>query len=680
MNRHRSLVPVIGACSVALFLPLLQPLLTGRVFTYTDLSWFHLPTRYLFQQAMQSGDTVLWTPSILSGVYLLGEGQVGLFHPFHQLLYRLLPLQPAFNLELIVNYPAAFAGMYCFLRRLQLTAAAALFGAMLFAFSGFNLLHYLHLNMIAVVAHMPWLLVAADVLIVDDRPRARMLAFAAMAMIIASELLLGFPQGVWWNVMTLAPFAAYRAHEAGRWRRLPLCGAAFAVGTLLGGIQLLPSVDASAHSIRMWLSPGFALSYSLHPANLVQLWSPYLLRKGVFGDLHYVGFHEFGIYSGAILPVALIWVWIRRDALRDRRTFIIGVTAFAAVSLFLAFGRYGGLDVVLTHVPVLRSLRAPARYIVLVQFALVILAAIAMDDLVAIVDGRRDAPAGRMLALWIPAALSVATTLAFNTGVVPDRERLFAAASAAVPGTVFVVAITLLVFMAARRTPSAAGALVFVTMVDLGAWGIRFVQREPLQTIDEVTQGILPAPADTADSYAAAPADGPYRSDVLVLKGYRLTSGYVGLFPASFYPLNGPSSRKFSGTRWQFAPDGFRYRAEGSVARTRLLDESGHEATGVARLVVDRPGRLVADVDAPGRRILAFTERFHDGWSATADGPLQMVRVENDFLGCLVEAGAHRVTLTFMPRSFVNGSIVSAVGAILLAVALIMMGLARPRK
>ena len=48
-----------------------------------------------------------------------------------------------FNLELVASYPAAFAGMYWFLRRLQFSRAAALFGAMLFAFGGYNLLHYI---------------------------------------------------------------------------------------------------------------------------------------------------------------------------------------------------------------------------------------------------------------------------------------------------------------------------------------------------------------------------------------------------------------------------------------------------------------------------------------------------------------------------------------------------------
>ena len=163
---------------------------------------------------------MLWTPSIFAGMYLHGEGQIGLFHPFHQLLYRLLPLGTAFNLELIANYPAAFAGTFWFLRRLRFSHPAALFGSMLFAFSGFNLLHHHHINMVAVVAHMPWLLAAADALIVDESRRARTLAFAAIAVILASELLLGFPQAVWWNMMALAAFAVFRAGETGLWSRL----------------------------------------------------------------------------------------------------------------------------------------------------------------------------------------------------------------------------------------------------------------------------------------------------------------------------------------------------------------------------------------------------------------------------------------------------------------------------
>jgi hypothetical protein len=666
---RRTIAILIAICSAALLAPLLVPLFSGRVFVANDLSWFHLPMRYLYREALNSGDSVLWTPSIFAGFYIHGEGQLGLLHPFHQLLYRFVPLQAAFNLELIASYIAAFGGTFWFFRRLQLSPTAALFGAMLFAFCGFNQLHHQHMNMVAVVAHLPWLLAASDVLIVDERRRARILGFAAIALILGSEFLLGFPQAVWWNAIALAAFAAFRAGETGRWGRLLPCTAAVLIGTLLGGIQVLPTADAAAHSERVAFTSDFALTYSLHPLNLLQLWSPYVFEAGAWSKLDPRWFHEFGIYSGAILQVALIWVWMRGHALRERRKLITAVTVFAAGMLLLALGRYGGLAVALSYLPVLRTLRAPTRHIVLVQFALAILASITLDDLIAIVEKRAAAVSGVMAPLWIPAALGIVTTPVLNTRVLPYGPQTFSSARAAAAGAVVVVVVTLLVFLAGRRARWAIGALVIVTAADLGVWGVRYIYQEAPQTIAELTQGIPQAPADPADSYAQAPSRGLY-PNVLLMRGYRLTTGYVGLFPATFHPLHTDAVARLSGAKWFFTSDGVRHPALGGLDRVRLLDEQGHSATGMASMVVDRPGHLVVEVAAPGRRTLALTERFHDGWLATVgDVPLQTVRVEEDFLGCIVEGGdaVQRVSLRFMPRSFVYGSIASALGAVLLA-------------
>jgi hypothetical protein len=663
---RRSLAELIGACSLVLLMPLMRPLVLGRVFVYNDLSWYQLPMRYLYQQALLSGDSVLWTPSVFAGVYLQGEGQIGLFHPFHQLLYRFLPLVTAFNLELVASYSAAFAGMFWFLHRLRFTPAAALFGAMLFAFSGFNLLHHHHMNMVAIVAQMPWLLATADVLIVEDGRRARTLAFAGVALVVGSECLLGFPQAVWWNLLALAAFAAFRAGETRRRQRLLSCSVAVAIGMLLGGIQILPTADAAAHSIRAGVSREFALTYSLHPYNLFQLWSPYFFEGRTYpaGNTR----HEFGIYSGAILPLALIWVWIRRAALRHRGALIAAVTTFAGVSLLLALGRYAGIGVLLTYVPVLASLRAPARYIVLFQFALSILAAVTIDDLRAIGEHRGSVPLRAMLPLWIPAVLGFGATCTLNAKLLPYRSDAIASAGAAAPGVAIVMFLTLFICLSASGVRWALPALVVLTAIDLGAWGIVFVYEEAARPIEALTYNVPAAPVDPAASYAAAELE----SDLLVMRGYRLTSGYVALVPATRHPAGGENALRLSGTRWLFRLDDVRVPFEGGVERARLLDEQGRDSTQTVRLAVDRPGHLVAQVHAPGRRILAFTERFHAGWSATADGArLETVRVEGDFLGCVVDAGVHRVELRFMPRSFVYGAILSAIGVATLAGVLI---------
>src|SRR6516164_7737241 len=93
-----------------------------------------------------------------------------MYHPLHLLLYRCLPLDLALNLEVWLNYPVLLGGMYFFLRRRGLPADAALFGAAVFTFSASTMLHFMHVNGIAVVAHLPWLLLLIDVAM-TARPR-----------------------------------------------------------------------------------------------------------------------------------------------------------------------------------------------------------------------------------------------------------------------------------------------------------------------------------------------------------------------------------------------------------------------------------------------------------------------------------------------------------------------------
>src|SRR4029453_4033199 len=83
-----------------------------------------------------------------------------------------------------------------FLRRWAIRRDGALFGSFIFTFSGFNLLHHVHPNMLAVVAHLPWLLLAIDVAIVDSNHRRVAWAKFAVSLLTASQLFLGHPQMV----------------------------------------------------------------------------------------------------------------------------------------------------------------------------------------------------------------------------------------------------------------------------------------------------------------------------------------------------------------------------------------------------------------------------------------------------------------------------------------------------
>jgi hypothetical protein len=659
----------IAACSLALFLPLAWPLVTGRVFVYDDLGHYHVPLRYLYQRALRDGDSLLWTPALFSGFYLHGEGQLGILHPWHLLLYRILPLQIAFNLEFLASYAAAFGGMYWLLRRLRLTQVAALLGGMLFAFSGFLVLHHPHVNAVAVTVHLPWLLGCIDLFITGDSPRARAAGYAGIALVLASALLLGFPQAIWWILLAASAFALLRAGETGRWRRLIPCAIAVATGLFLGGIQVLPTLDAAAGSVRPLLPRSFFLSISLHPWNIVQFWSPYAFVDRAYSGPDYLHVHEFAVYSGTLLTLAPLWLWIRRRALTARRTLIVSTALFAALMFVLALGQFGYLGILLTYLPGVGSLRAPARYIVLVQFALAILAALAVEDLVTLArsDVKAEFRPADLALLCSVALLSVLTTLLLNTHVLPVRADLpVGPVGPAAIGTGIVVAVTIAMLLAGRGVRWGVPLLIVLTAADLGFWGLEYVYRDKPNTIASLSRGL---PHVTHARAVVGYED--FWQDRPVLKGYKLIGGYVGLYPNIRYTST--EFRQRAGAQWTIETDGTLTKLPWKAPpRARLMQEPETAAVppgdlGWARLVVDRPGRLVVKTSAPGRRLLATSERFHEGWSARADGKA-ITRVAVDgFVGCIVEAGEHKVELRFMPRSFVLGRLMTAAGAILLA-------------
>src|SRR5262245_42697632 len=145
--------------SAAFLLVLLAlPVLGGAVYSAGDLLSFHLPARHFYQRCIQEGDPSDWNPYLFCGHSLLGEGQAGTVHPLHRLLYGSLSLPAAFDLEIYASYPAALLGMFLLLRARGLLLPASVLGAVLFSFGSFALFHFAHSPTVAILAHLPWIL------------------------------------------------------------------------------------------------------------------------------------------------------------------------------------------------------------------------------------------------------------------------------------------------------------------------------------------------------------------------------------------------------------------------------------------------------------------------------------------------------------------------------------------
>ena len=81
----------------------------------------------------------------------------------------------------------------------------------------------------------------------------------------------------------------------------------------------------------------------------------------------------------------------------------------------------------------------------------------------------------------------------------------------------------------------------------------------------------------------------------------------------------------------------------------------------LARLVEDRPERVVADVNADGAGIVVLTDLIYPGWKAETDGrPSEILRADGVFRAVAVSAGAHRIVFSYRPISFYGGAALSA--------------------
>jgi hypothetical protein len=273
------LTGVVGASVILLVLAV--PFLQGRVYVVDDLPSFHLPWRALYAQSLSAGENFLWFPQLLGGYYAHGEGQAGMLHPFHLLIYRALPLQLAFGLELIASYAVMLGGMFLFLRRWGQDRVPAVFGAIVFSFSGFNLMQFVHPNLVSVLAHTPWILLAIEVAMTSPDPRRVAGARLAVGLLTASQILLGHPHALWLSAALEMLYVLARTRGmVAPWQRLSGLLVCKLLGVLAGGMQALPTWDAVSTSGRALAAPSEGY-FSLVPADLTQLVQPYLSQARV---------------------------------------------------------------------------------------------------------------------------------------------------------------------------------------------------------------------------------------------------------------------------------------------------------------------------------------------------------------------------------------------------------------
>jgi hypothetical protein len=364
-------------------------LLAGQVWMPAgggDLAQFLYPTFSFAAEWWRRGVAPLWNPYLFAGAPFVGDIQSGIFYPFYLLTFFLSSPLTFRDMEYlsVLHFFIAGAGMYAFLvhGRLgvggrPLMRGAALAGAVAFEFSDLFVTHFGNLNLIAAAAWMPWVLLFYRRAVTDRRALYAVAAGASLAL----AFLAGHIQSFLFVVMTLVLLAIYHAIEGSGFRRpaiYPLLLLLLAAVTALGlsAPTLLPAVEMAQRTVRADFPYEQAARFSLPPAQLVGMLIPGFFGRGpqnAWGPWDRVEVGYLGILPLLLAGLALI---LRKDTL----TRFLGLLAL--LGLGLALGGYAILHGWLYEfVPGFGQLRAPARFIVVMDLALAMLAAFGFDYL-----------------------------------------------------------------------------------------------------------------------------------------------------------------------------------------------------------------------------------------------------------------------------------------------------------
>ncbi len=346
-----------------------------------DLVSFLYPTYRFAAGALHSGVWPLWDPFLYLGAPHIADIQAGFLYPPNLLLFLIQPAFPYQSLQWlsIGHIWFAGAGMYLFLARgLRTRRLAALAGALAFMFSDAFVVHFGNLNFNAVASWLPWVFWAFRAGI-NESVKLRWAALAGVLLAIASFA--GHIQATLFVLLALATYSGLnlwqQREEAAPGRRalayLAYLATTLLVTVLLAAPILVPALQLTSYTARASWNYTEAAGYSLSPAQWIGWFIPGFFGRGP--QFHWGAWPRVEVGYLGILP--LILAGLALVLRRERRTWTwIGL---AMASFILALGIYAIPHGWLTLLPGFSQLRAPARLVLLTDFALAALAAIGLD-------------------------------------------------------------------------------------------------------------------------------------------------------------------------------------------------------------------------------------------------------------------------------------------------------------
>ena len=452
------------------------PLFFGKILFFRDIAHWNFPARAFLRDALLRGEIPGWNPYQGLGFPVFADPLYGVFYPPNWLFALVGPgwVASMLNWQSFLHMAWGAAGACWLARRLGGSPKAIVIAGLAWALSGYTTSEWTSGLRLLADAWIPWAAVGQVVLLDSFRAGGgawrRGLVKAALPSVFAVLLGEVFLAMIGAGFGVLFAYVLHAIERRGdpslpparpRW----LVGAAFAVALAFGAgaVVIVPARMLLGSTERAGqLSRWVAEACSVHPLRLIEFSLPQCMGDayGIFPAASIIGEPQldglplsYSMYMGASV-IALALAAFGRG--RKVALALGGLTTFA---LLLALGRHTPVHAIFRRIVFpLAYMRYPEKYTVLVVTLIALLASMGAKRILS--DGPQP---------WRRTSVLFALIIAFGVVayfVLPPIWLVFAIHGALL-GSLAVLGILAVHFLAARSSPLAPLVLVAVVAFDL---------------------------------------------------------------------------------------------------------------------------------------------------------------------------------------------------------------------
>lgn len=375
---------------------LFLPLFTGKVLFWGTAGLQFIPWRFAAYQMFDQGVLPLWNALNGMGAPLIANYQSALFYPPAYFLYGVYQFAGAaglaFGFTLLVPLHLGWGafGVAKLLEQLGFNQRAEILGGLAFGLGGYLVARSSFYSMIWAGVWLPWLILAVERMISLRGCCTRLGRMLPASLVLAMQLLAGHAQLAFYSVLLATFWLVLRITAAEfsikKWQPLIDWLAAGITAAALALVQLLPTAEYLLQSQR---SNAYeyqaAMTYSFWPWHFLTFLLPDLFGNPGWGDYWgYGAYWEDAVYGGLMLAFFAIFalIGLMQKQKSNITTFPINRASLAVVFIAIILATVLGLGQntpifpwLYTYVPTFSMFQAPARWMFLVTFLLIIIGA-----------------------------------------------------------------------------------------------------------------------------------------------------------------------------------------------------------------------------------------------------------------------------------------------------------------